>query len=285
MNSLPPYEDQTGRSRARFVLVIIPAILLVGMPAGAYAQVIEPPASPTLAEPTAEEPGEQGDGDHFMIGVGAAYMPVHHGSDDYRIQPLPAIDIKWGRFFANFQNGVGLNLIDSEHVTIGAGLVPVDGYRRKDVPDGVGKLSMGLGGRGFISLRQLGFEATVGATKVITGSTEGFLVDASLSYPVPVGERLMLVPSIGATWADRKHNNRYFGITPQQSAASGLPEFRVGSGLLDAKAELGIQYRLTERISAGLSGGVTTLLGDVKDSPIVESKTRPFGVFFVGYRF
>ena len=225
------------------------------------------------------------DDDHIVIGIGGLYAPAYQGADDYRFQPLPMVDVKWGRFFVNFQDGVGANLVESDHVTVGVGLNPVGGYRAKDAPDGIGKLSLGLGGRGFVKLRQSGFEATLGATKIITGNTEGVVADASLAYPIAASDKLTLVPSIGTTWGDRKHNNRYFGVTAAQSVASGLPQYRAGSGLIDAKAELAIVYRLTDRIGVMAMGGVSTLLGDAKDSPIVYHKTRPYGVFAVTYSF
>jgi MipA family protein len=224
-------------------------------------------------------PEGQGGGDHISIGIGAAYMPAHHGSSKYRFQPLPAIDIQKGRYFVNFQDGIGANLIDTEYLTIGAGLTMADNYRAKDVPKGIGKLAFGVGARGFMKFRQGGFEATIGGTQIIAGSTGGFVADANLAYPI------MLMPSIGTSWANRKHNDRYFGVTALQSTASGLRQFRAGSGLVDAKAELAAQFRLTERIGLGVSAGVTSLIGDVKNSPIVQKKTRPFGLMFISYTF
>jgi MipA family protein len=230
-------------------------------------------------------PSSPGQGNQFAIGVGGAYMPAHIGSKKYRFQPLPAIDIKYGRFFVTFEDGIGANLIDSETVTIGAGITMADNYRAKDVPKGIGKLSFGVGGRGFVKLRQFGFEATAGVTKIFAGSTGGILADFSLSRPIIVSDRIFLNPSIGATWANRRHNNRYFGVNAQQSLASGLSQFSTGSGFLDAKAELGLQYRLTDRIGLGLVGGVTTMVGNAKNSPIVEQKTSPFGIGFISYSF
>jgi outer membrane protein len=253
--------------------------------AAAFAQTQIPAEAEAAVPIQSEGGGQEQDGDHISIGAGAAYMPAYRGSNKYRFQPLPAIDIKIGRFFVNFQDGIGANLLDSENVTVGVGFTPVDGYRKQDAPAGIGKLSMGVGARGFVKLRQFGFEATLGTTKILAGSTKGMLVDASLSYPVMLGEKLMLNPSIGTTYGDRKNNNRYFGVNAQQALASGLSQFRAGSGFIDAKADLGIQYRLTDRIGLGVVGGVTTLLGDVKDSPIVKRKTQPYGIAFVSYNF
>lgn len=212
-------------------------------------------------------------------------MPAYMGAKDYRFQPLPAVDIKYGRFFLTFQDGIGANFINNETVTVGAGITIADNYRSKDVPDGIGGLSFGLGARGFVTLRQFGFEATTGVTKIITGSTGGVIADFNLSRPVMVNERLFINPTIGARWANGRHNNRYFGVNAQQSDASGLSHFSTGSGMLDARADVGVQYRLTEHLGLGVVGGVTTLLGDVKNSPIVEKKTAPYAIGFISYSF
>ncbi|MDK2760016.1 MAG: MipA/OmpV family protein [Sphingopyxis sp.] len=230
-------------------------------------------------------PSGHGNGNQFIIGVGGMYAPKYRGDDDFAFQPLPYLDLKQGRFFANYRDGIGANFYESEAVTVGAGFMMADGYKSKDVPIGIGKLSTGLGGRGFVRVRQKGFQATVGVMKVISGSTEGVLADASLAYPIMASEKLMLMPSIGTTWANRKHNNRYFGVTATQSAASGLRQYSAGSGLVDAKAELLAIYRITDRIGVVAMGGVSTLMGDPKNSPIVYKKTSPQGIFGITYSF
>jgi len=249
----------------------------------------EPPIDAPVEVPQEGAPGGPPDGpsggNHFAIGIGGAYMPAHHGSDKYRFQPLPAVDIKWNRFFVNFQDGIGAHLIDSESISVGAGVVMADNYRAKDVARGMGKLPFGAGARGFVKYRLAGFEAVLGGTKIFAGSTKGFVADASISYPIMVSQKFMLNPSIGTTWADEKHLNRYFGVSGRQSLASGLPRYRLKSGIMDAKAEMAAQYRLTDSIGIGLAGGVTTLFGDAKDSPIVKKKTRPYGIFFISYGF
>lgn len=254
----------------------------------ARAQAQPPIDAPIEVPPEGElggPPGGPGDDNHIAIGLGGAYMPAYQGASKYRFQPLPALDIKLGRFFANFQDGIGATAIDNDLIAVGAGVVIADNYRARDAPKGIGNVPFGAGARGFVKLRQAGFEAAVGATKIFAGGTRGFLVDASLSHPIMVSEKLMLNPSIGTTWADRKHLNRYFGVNAAQSVASGLPQYRLKSGFVDAKAEVAAQYRLTDHIGIGMVGGVSTLFGDAKDSPIVKERTRPYGIFFASYSF
>ncbi len=235
-------------------------------------------------EPQSQIEEPERNSDHYIIGAGVAYAPAYRGADDYRVQPVPAVDLAWGPFFANFRNGLGIKVIDTDVVTVGVSVTAMPGYREEDAPEGIGKLSLGLGGRGFVSLKAAGFIATVGGTQGITGGTKGFVADASLAYPIAISSRFTLIPSIGATWADRKHNDRYFGVNEQQSLASGLPQFHAGSGFADATAGLSANYRLTDRISLGVTGAVTTLLGEVKDSPIVYHKTQPVGFLSLTYR-
>ena len=247
------------------------------------------PTAPGQASISPEEGGEQDggrEGDHITIGVGGLYQPNYLGARKYQFQPVPAIDIKHGRFFVNFQNGIGVTAVDNEVFTAGVGVVMIfDNYERKDVPNRFNKIDMGAGARGFVSVRQFGLEATAGLTQIFAGSTKGLIADFSLSRPIMVNERLFLSPSIGTRWANAKNNDRFYGVNALQSQESGLRQFRAGSGFLDAKAELGLQYQLTEHIGFGATGGVATLLGKVKNSPIVRKKTAAFSMGFLTYTF
>lgn len=224
------------------------------------------------------------DQDHVVLGVGAAWTPAHQGSDEYRLTPLPAIDIKKGWLFANLRNGIGIEPISTDVVTVGASAVFVQGYRKRDVPKGIDKLSDGVGARLFTTFRAGGFVATLGTVKILSGGTKGVIADASLSYPVRVSSRFTLTPTIGTSWADRKHNDGYFGVTAAESLASGLPRFTAGAGFKDVSAALTASYRLTDRITLSATGSAMSLLGAVKDSPLVERKTQPLGILSFTYR-
>ncbi|WP_068085135.1 MipA/OmpV family protein [Novosphingobium rosa] len=224
-------------------------------------------------------------GDHIVVGLGALYAPAYEGGDKYRALPLPAVDIKQGRFFANLRDGVGANLLDTDLVTVGASITYTQGYRSKDVPAGIGAVNFGAGARGFVSFHDQGVIFTLGATQGFVGGTKGLVADASLSYPVAVTRRLTVIPTLGTTWANAKFNNRYFGIDTIQAAASGLNTYAPGSGFKDASASLTASYRLTDHIVLSASGVVTTVLGADGRSPLVVHKTQPSGFLSMVYRF
>jgi outer membrane protein len=101
----------------------------------------------------------------------------------------------------------------------------------------------------------------------MSGGTGGIIADASLSYPVLISSKFSLTPTVGATWANRQHNDRYFGVDNLEASASGLSPFSTGAGFKDISGTLTATYRLTDRIALSVTGGVTTLLNDMKKKP------------------
>lgn len=282
--------DMHPSLRAYSRIILSAAFLpLAGWSQEAIAQV--PPAADAPLMGPGEGPDGPGGpgggpgGDHISIGIGGMYQPAFVGAKKYRFQPLPAIDIKQGMFFANFQNGIGVAPLETETLTAGVGVTMMDNYRRKDVPRGIDRVKFGAGVRGFVTVKKFDLEATAGLTQGIVGGTKGMIADFNLARPIMVNQRLFLMPSVTVRWANAKHSNRFYGVDAREAAASGFGQFRPGSGLLDAKADLGLMYQVSDRIGVGLIGGVTTLLGDNKDSPIVKKKTAPFGLGFVSYGF
>ncbi|NWK94575.1 MipA/OmpV family protein [Sphingobium lactosutens] len=225
------------------------------------------------------------DSDRVVLGVGAVVIPAYQGADKNRILPMPVIDIKKGWFVANLRNGIGIAPINTGMITVGASVVFIQGYRRRDVPVGIERLKDGVGARLFTNLRTGGFMTTIGVTKGISGGTEGAIADASISYPIPVSSKVSLTPAVGVTWADAKHNERYFGITLAESVASGLPQFSTGSGFKDLSAGATAAYRLTTNITLTATTTYTTLLGVVRNSPQIERKSAPSGFLTASYRF
>src|SRR3546814_247927 len=162
-------------------------------------------------------------GDHVTLGVGAGVVPDYQGSDDYRFLPIPVIDAQFGQFFVSLRNGIGVNVIEIGPLTAGASVALVGGYRRRDVPDGVRRVATTAGGRLFANLKLDKLSFTVGATKAVAGGTRGVVADASLSYALPLSDRMTVIPTVGTSWANGKQINRHFGLAAGEAPPSGLP--------------------------------------------------------------
>jgi outer membrane protein len=222
-----------------------------------------------------------------LVGGGVLAAPSYEGDDDYRFSVLPSIQINYRKkFFASVEGGVGYRVVDTEAFRAG----PI--ARVKFERDDDGGQSFAVTGDDTDDLRGLGdvdtsFElgafaernigpVALGAEirKAVTGH-EGAVLDfgarwsgRSLAFGPPV------IWSIGprARIVDENYNRAYFGVTPQQSAASGLPVFEAEGGLhsygLGASAIVPLSPK--GEWTAVLFAGVDRLSGDAADNPLVQ---------------
>ena len=218
-------------------------------------------------------------------GIGVAAVPAYQGADNYRVLPFPVLDVQVGQIFANVNNGIGIYVIDTPGLKMGGSVTFVQGYRDRDTPRGIDNLSDALGGRMFASVTLAGLRAQIGATRSIGGGTRGTVVDAQLAYPLRAGPKLLLIPTLSTSWANDKHMDRYFSVTPVESAASGLATYRASGGFKDVSAGVTANYRLAGRLN--LTGSVTMihLLDKAGNSPFVEKRWQPFSFVGLSYSF
>ena len=95
----------------------------------------------------------------------------------------------------------------------------------------------------------------------------------------------MVIPSVSSTWADDNYMQTFFGVTPLQSARSGLPVFNAEAGIKDVTVGLNVIYLFDHHWFLMTNTGVKQLLDDAPDSPITHESTSPVFSSVVGYRF
>lgn len=256
---------------SKIASMLAPALCLAGFVSSSSAMAQEQPEAPHRV-------------DHVTLGAGVGAVPSFEGSDSTRVLPLPVIDIRQGIFVANTYSGIGVSVPVSDGIDLGAGAVFVLGYRQKDVPVGIDRIKNAAGVRANATFRQGGFLGTFGVTKAL-GGTKGTVADAVISYPVRLDDRLTLVPGIGTTWADGKYNDRYFGISGEESVRSGFARFDPGSGFKDVTLNLVANYRVATRWNLSVGASAIRVVGDVADSPFVEKKWNPSGFASLSYTF
>lgn len=223
--------------------------------------------------------------DRIKIGAGVAVTPKFQGSSSHRLRAVPLIDIKKGRIFARTDDGIGLNIIETSAITMGAGLNLMRGYRSSDVPDGIGKLSDAVGARVFMSTNVAGARLRLSATQALNKNSRGMIAVARASYPYAVTSQLMLVPSVAVSWANEKYLSSYFGVDGGQSVRSGKSQYHPSAGFKDVSMRVAVNYSLNKSWSITGAVGASTLLDKAADSPIVEKKTQLHAVAGVAYTF
>jgi outer membrane protein len=116
-------------------------------------------------------------------------------------------------------------------------------------------------------------------------SDRGALADARLNLGLYGKGGATLVLFTEATWGSSHANGTFYGVTPAQSAASGLALYDPGSGLRHVGAGLIGGYDLSRHWTLVASVQSRWLQGDVAASPLVEERRNTYANAGVAYRF
>ncbi len=87
------------------------------------------------------------------------------------------------------------------------------------------------------------------------------------------------------TLANADYMQSFFGVTGDQSAASGYVAYTPGGGARDVRANVTLTYLISRRTSITTALSVGTLLGNAKDSPLTRKRTSESGVVAMTYAF
>ena len=230
------------------------------------------------------------DGDYLIIGGGAVYGPSYDGSDNYVIDPVPAIQ---GRLFGigiNAKNsGLSLDFINDGGNKVSLALGPSARLRSNravhindPVVEKLGSLKRAIevGGTAGISINKLitGYDTLsfgVDVRRDINGSHGGWLINPSVSYFTPLSKGIAVVLSADAEHADDKFMNYYFSVTPAGSLASGLAPYQAHGGWRKIGGSAITAFDLDgDLTNGGLSivafGSYYREINDAEFSPIVS---------------
>ena len=228
------------------------------------------------------------------LAVGAAMQPTFHGSDRYRVTPIPLVIIRWHDAVSlgveglslywhdnNFRIGGGVNYDGGrlDHET--GGLLSTGDNRLQ----GLGNIDASVGLRGFVSYKLGPVYFDTSAMKYLGPQNKGALVNVGGSAPFALTKQFIFRPHMGATWGDDNYMQTFFGVSPLQSSRSRFPEFNAGSGVEDVNGGLTIVYLLSTHWFWGADATATQYLGRAARSPITISNTNATVATVIGYHF
>ncbi len=272
----------------RFLALAAPALLLAG---AAAAQESDNAALGISATPDAE-PGQRLS---IVVGGGAAVIPVYEGAKTFKAAPFPLIDINGladGRIFISSLRGIGVNVIEWGDLRAGVAVGYHGGRSSHDSDQlrGLSDISGGVSATGFVSysLKPIAFELKA---QNIFGAAPGTEVTAGATWSVSplAGMKLSIGPQV--TWADRRYDRSYFGVTDDQAAAAvaagnPLHPYSPGSGLKNVGLTATVLYQLTDHWGLAANAGLSELVSDAaRDSPLTQRDLQPSAFVGLTYRF
>lgn len=254
------------------------------------AVAADPNYSEQVPEPTFDAARFEGEPKErnwsLILGAGAGYEPKYEGSDEFEATPLPVILFTYGEWLEIDPLGITVTPFEQNGFSV-SGKVGYEMGRNEDDADrlkGLGDIDFAATVGAKVAYEWKGLEVYASVDQTIDGS-ESLIGTFGVEYMAPVTERLFLGAEAKATVANDKHMQAYFGVNSQQSAASGLHEYKAEAGLKRVDVSASAMYMLTENWLVRGEAGVGILTGDAADSPIVEKKVQPSVSLFVGYKF
>jgi outer membrane protein len=222
------------------------------------------------------------------VGGGVWVHPRFPGSDASYAQPLPYFDVHYGDFFLVTGDGLGGYLFHSNGGWAAVSVAPELRQRLESDDDRL----RGLGNvrRTARAEFQAGYAAGCFTAKGdvatdIAHRGQGTIVDLTLATHYPVRGRLQVESGVAAQWANRLFNDSFFGTTPAQSLASGLPGYSPGSGLVELRVFLGANFAIDRHWLAVGRIATVHLSQKASDSPITERRNDGEFQLFAAYRF
>jgi outer membrane scaffolding protein for murein synthesis (MipA/OmpV family) len=232
---------------------------------------------------------------YSMIGPGVRSRPAYDGSDAQRGELVPVVRYLGEPWFVRSTQGVlegGLRMQLAPGLHVGAQLAYEPGRRANEsaflkdrgVPDVDRGASVGA---------QVEWDHSFGPVPITllarvrqhTESDRGAQADLRFSVGVFKSGRVGLGLFTQATWASADATRSLYGITPSESATTGLRTYTPGSGLLYSSAGLLWSIDLATKWVAVGNFEVRHLAHEADRSPLAQRSTNHYLSAGVAYKF
>ena len=294
-------------NQIRRELCVRSILALAAASSAAFAVPAAAQEAGTAARPTAADL----DRDTVTIGIGAGYIPDYDGSNDYRLTPLPgAIGSIKGFNFTVLGNRASVDLIPDKSgpgIDLQLGPIAVINFDRSDhksiddarvaaLPERSTAIELGgyvgIGKTGVITSDYDRLSLSVSYRHDISGVNHSGVWQPSVSYMTPLSMKAAVALFGSIQHVGHGYNQTYFGITPDDSIASGLPAYSAHGGWKDYSLGGAFVYSLTGDLLHGMKlvagANYTRLLNSAADSPIVRtagSRSQWLGAVGLAYTF
>jgi outer membrane scaffolding protein for murein synthesis (MipA/OmpV family) len=238
---------------------------------------------------------------HGHVFLGGAAVPDYEGSADYMPAPIAAGKLGYNEFYVEAKGPQLRANVMPKVLPFGFDFGPTLGYRfgRGDVEnDRVDALrnidgAVTVGGFAKIysgDLLQRGDELTfeIESATGLDRDNDGTTIQFGPRYSFSPLDKLRLGFDLSATWASDRYTETYFGVGASNALRSGFSTYDAEGGIKDIGLSVNATYMWSENWGVTGMVGVTQLIGDAADSPIVEaagSATQGIATLGVVYSF
>jgi outer membrane protein len=212
------------------------------------------------------------------LGGGLASVPSYAGADTHHVRLVPLFLIRYDDVFLG-PFGLGWSAINAGGFRAG----PVLGYEggRNETRDpelyGLGDIPRSITGGVFAIYHFAPFEVGATVRQAITHSGNGLTGLVRFHYRAAlIPHKLDLIAGPHIEFSNGEYDRTWFGVSPTQSAQSGLPVYTPGGGVRDVGLRASLDYFATQHVILRGFAEVKKFSGSVADSPIIENRSQSF---------
>lgn len=217
-----------------------------------------------------------------VLGAGLEFRPIYEGAGDYRGQGGPVINIRYRDLaFFSVGEGLGVNLLSGENYRAGMALGYDLGRREED--DLTHLRGLGDIGRApvikffasYVVSKSFPLVMRANVREIVGGGADGLLGDLGAYMPLPgSSKKLFMFAGPSFTFADRRYEQKMFGVSASQAQASGYPDYTAHGGPNVAGFGFSATRFFTEHWLINMDLALDRLLGSASASPITQRNVQ-----------
>jgi outer membrane scaffolding protein for murein synthesis (MipA/OmpV family) len=226
-----------------------------------------------------------------LVGVAGEVQPVYDGAAAYRGSGGPAFDVRFRDIaFLSSGEGLGFNFLRGDHYQFGVGMTyDLGRYMKDDLTNlhGMGNIDAAPVAKLYGSVvlsRKFPLILRLSARQFL-GGAEGAVGDASVYLPLPgSSKRFVMFAGPSITLGTHHYLQTLYGVTPEQSVASGHPVFSIPQS---GTSHAGVGFSATKFIGQhwlmNLEAALSQIRGTPARSPVVEERTQRVVALSIDY--
>jgi MipA family protein len=215
----------------------------------------------------------------WSLTVGAALItaPNYEGDDSFKIYGQPLVSFgRQGteRRFSSRNDGISIGVIDTGDFRFGPTGKLIFGRDEGASNDLIGLDEVRFGGEAgvFAEFYPTDWLRLRGDVRRGIRSHDGIVADLSADAFMNVTPVIQLSAGPRLSYASSGYFDAFYGVSPTESAASGLAVYAPGSGFRSAGVGAAVKWDITDTIETSLFGEYSRLLGPAADSSLVRER-------------
>ena len=213
----------------------------------------------------------------FTTGIGLNYGPTFIGGNKNVVNPFPLLSYKTEKFTLSASES-SIKLFQKKHIIINV-ITELNFGRHSrerrldDSLDGMGNINASIAPGISITYLYPNFLVSFDV-KYSMGGVNSLISDIKAMYFQPLWGKFIFTTGVTVRSAGKEYNQKYFGVTEEQSANTGLAVYKSANAIAYSSALVGLKYSISKNTSLTFAANYIMLSSENAKSSFIEKRGR-----------